>query len=208
MIGVIDYGMGNLYSVSKALERLGAKAQLVETAAGIRSADKLILPGVGAFGDAMTELKKRDLINPIREVVAQGKPLLGVCLGLQLLFDASEEGGEHKGLGIVRGRVKKFSSRESKFEKRIKIPHMGWNQVSVRNGGAVLFHDIPPNEYFYFVHSYYVLPDDTEVVAGETDYGITFTSAISSGRVYGCQFHPEKSHRFGQIVLKNFLDRA
>ena len=208
MIGVVDYGMGNLYSVSKALERLGAKAELVETADGVRKADKLILPGVGAFGDAMKELQKRDLIAPILDAVAQKKPLLGVCLGLQLLFESSEEGGEHEGLGLVRGRVRKFSSSELKGEKRIKIPHMGWNQVAVLNGGAVLFHEVPPNEYFYFVHSYYVVPDETAVIAGQTDYGIKFTSAISSGRVYGCQFHPEKSHRFGQVVLKNFLERA
>ena len=207
MIGIIDYGMGNLYSVSKALERLGKEAELVETPLQLKRAEKLILPGVGAFGDAMKELNRRDLVTPIREAVGKGTPLLGVCLGLQLLFEKSEEGGEHNGLGLLRGQVLKFSALGSGNE-RLKIPHMGWNQVSFRNRSSILFKGIPENQYFYFVHSYYVTPADSEVTAGETEYGVTFTSAVSSGHVHGCQFHPEKSHEFGQAVLKNFLEAA
>ncbi|MBI4431377.1 MAG: imidazole glycerol phosphate synthase subunit HisH [Candidatus Omnitrophica bacterium] len=208
MIGIIDYGMGNLYSVAKALERLGAKAEFVESPGQIKAAEKLILPGVGAFADAMKELRKRRLMDPIRNVVKDGKPFLGVCLGLQLLFDESEEGGKCEGLGILPGRVVRFSSFGPKGEKRLKIPHMGWNQVSVKNGCSALLDGVGENQYFYFVHSYYVVPEDGSIIMGETEYGVSFTSVVSSGKVHGCQFHPEKSHRFGQIVLKNFLEQS
>ncbi len=208
MIGIIDYGMGNLYSVAKAIERLGKEAELVEKPAQLKRAKKLILPGVGAFGDAMKELNRRDLVKAIREAVGNGTPLLGVCLGLQLLFEKSDEGGEHAGLGFLRGKVLKFSPFPNGKEKRLKIPHMGWNQVSFKNRSSVLFKGVPENQYFYFVHSYYVAPEDPQITAGETEYGTTFTSVVSSGHIYGCQFHPEKSHTFGQAVLKNFLEAA
>ncbi|MBM4001828.1 MAG: imidazole glycerol phosphate synthase subunit HisH [Planctomycetes bacterium] len=198
MISIIDYQMGNLRSVQKALEHLGESAQFVSDRSGVLGADKLILPGVGAFADAIAELRRRDLIGPIREVIERGTPFLGICLGLQLLFDVSYEDGEHQGLGILRGDVRRFE-----LSAPCKVPHMGWNQVRVLQP-CPLLHGIEDGAFFYFVHSYYVTPVDPSVVALQTDYGHPFCSMIARGSLFGTQFHPEKSQRDGLRLLANF----
>jgi glutamine amidotransferase len=200
MIAIIDYGMGNLRSVQKALERVGHAATITDDPALLVDASKLILPGVGAFRDAIGALRERKLVGPIRAAIARGKPFLGVCLGLQLLFDSSNEDGEHEGLGAVPGKVVRFE-----LPTGFKVPHMGWNQVNVRRRAPV-FPGIENGEYFYFVHSYYVVPRDQSVIALETDYGRPFCSAIAVGNLYGVQFHPEKSQQAGLRLLKNFAE--
>ncbi|MFA5164407.1 MAG: imidazole glycerol phosphate synthase subunit HisH [Candidatus Omnitrophota bacterium] len=198
-ITVLDYGMGNLRSVSKALEAEGASVIVSDRARDILKADKLVFPGVGAFRDAMSELKSRKLIDPIMEFIDCGKPFLGLCLGLQLLFDRSEEAASCKGLGLVKGKVLKFRS------KKLKIPHMGWNQLSGIRKGCPLFRGIPEGSYVYFVHSYYALPEDKASVSAYTDYGVKFASAIWSDNVYATQFHPEKSQALGLKIMRNFV---
>jgi glutamine amidotransferase len=198
MITIVDYGMGNLRSVQKAFERLGIAARICTTPADIASAERLVLPGVGAFRDAIHELRRLDLVEPIRDHVAADKPFLGICLGLQLLFDVSYEDGEWPGLGIVPGKVVRFDEHPG-----LKIPHMGWNQLTPA-GQPALLEGIPPDAYFYFVHGYYVVPADDAVVAARTDYGTRFTSVIGRGNLWATQFHPEKSQRFGLQLLQNF----
>lgn len=202
---VIDYGMGNLRSVSKALESLGASVCVSGDPKDVAQAGKLILPGVGAFPAAMAELSVRGLAEPIKAAVAKGTPYLGVCLGLQLLFDESEEGGGAAGLGILRGKVRRFDGAA-----RLKIPHMGWNQVEPRTSPSgrrrsPLLKDIPDGSHFYFVHSYYAEPAEQGVVALETDYGVRFASMIERQQLYATQFHPEKSQTAGLTLLRNFL---
>jgi glutamine amidotransferase len=197
-IVVVDYGMGNLRSVSKALEASGAKVIVSDKPGEILKADKLVFPGVGAFKDAVSELRSRKLTGPIKEFIDGGKPFLGLCLGLQLLFDRSEEAGSCKGLGIVKGKVLKFRS------KKLKIPHMGWNQLSGINS-CPLFKGIPEGSYVYFVHSYYALPENKGSVSAFTDYGVRFASAIWSGNIYATQFHPEKSQALGLKIMRNFV---
>lgn len=196
MIAIVDYGMGNLKSVQKGLEKVGFVASIVRTPEEIKSARGVILPGVGAFEDSMRALRSQGLDLALREAVTEGKPLLGICLGLQLFFSTSEEGGIHEGLNIFRGKVRRLPGG-------LKVPHMGWNQVEVRKPN-VLFSEIPDGSYFYFVHSYYVEPDDEDIVSGVTDYGIKFTSMVAQGNVFGVQFHPEKSSQLGLRVLANF----
>jgi glutamine amidotransferase len=198
MIAIIDYQMGNLRSVQKGFEKVGHAATITSDAAEIARADKVVLPGVGAFGDAIAELKRRDLIGPIRDVVAAGKPFLGICLGMQLLFDTSYEGGTHEGLGIVPGEVVKFN-----LPAEYKVPHMGWNQLQFRNPSP-LFAGLTDGVYCYFVHSYYVVPKDRTVIAAETDYGGPFCSVIRRDNLFATQFHPEKSQRDGLKMLANF----
>ena len=198
MIGIIDYGMGNLASVEKAFAAVGHVAQIVRTPQAITDADKLILPGVGAFGRAMENLYQMDLLEPLRKALGEGKPLFGICLGLQLLFQASEEHGLHEGLGVLAGRV-------LKLPPEVKVPHIGWNQVSVTRDDPLL-EGIPDHAFFYFVQSYFVEPQDQEKVIGTTDYGVTFASIVGWENVYGVQFHPEKSQDAGLRLLKNFGD--
>jgi glutamine amidotransferase len=196
MIVIVDYGMGNLRSVQKGFQSQGIEALVSKSPSDISKAEKLVVPGVGAFGDAMEELTKRKLADPIRDSIKQGKPFLGLCLGLQLLFEVSSERGRHKGLGILEGEVKRF-------QPGLKIPHMGWNQVKFK-GQCSIFKGIEDESYFYFVHSYYVEPKDQSVASATTDYGIEFASAVCKDNIYGLQFHPEKSQDLGLKMLKNF----
>jgi glutamine amidotransferase len=203
MIAIIDYGMGNLRSVEKAFAHTGHAATITNDPAVLADAAKLVLPGVGAFRDAIAALRSRHLVEPIRSAIAAGKPFLGICLGLQLLFDRSFEDGEYQGLGVVAGDVVRFAVSPEYPE--FKVPHMGWNQVQFRRRPPI-FAGIDEGEHFYFVHSYYVVPRDESVVATETDYPQPFCSSIWRGKLFATQFHPEKSQDAGLRVLKNFAE--
>ena len=200
MILIIDYGMSNLRSVSKAMEKLGAAVKVSGDAKDIERADKVILPGVGAFGDAMAELEKRNLIEPLGKFAHSGKPFLGICLGLQLLFDSSEESPGIQGLGILPGKVIRFPRNRS-----LKVPHMGWNQIRIKKEGCPLLKEIKDSSFFYFVHSYYAQPQSPNVILAESDYGGSFTCMIWKSNLYGAQFHPEKSQESGLKTLSNFV---
>ena len=200
-ITIIDYGMGNLRSVQKAIECVGAEAVITSDPQQISSAAKVILPGVGAFRDAIQALHEHDLIDPIKKAVSGGKPFLGICLGLQLLFDLSYEGGEFEGLGLVPGKVRKFT-----LPAELKIPHMGWNQLTSTNADNPLLQGIKSDAWFYFVHSYYVDPSDRAWTAAETEYGDNFVSMIAKDNVFATQFHPEKSQSAGLQLLNNFVN--
>lgn len=200
MIKIVDYGMGNLRSVQKAFEKLGHEAVICNRATELSSVDKLVLPGVGAFRDAIHELRAKGMVAPILEHCASGKPFLGICLGLQLMFDVSYEDGEWPGLGIVPGKVVRFQDQPD-----LKIPHMGWNQLTMV-GQPALFNSIPPNAHFYFVHSYHVVPSDRSVVIAESDHGGKFVAAIGRGNLWATQFHPEKSQKHGLQLLANFAE--
>lgn len=203
-IAIIDYQMGNLRSVQKALEKVGFAAEVTGDADRIAAADKIILPGVGAFGDAIRELRSRDLVEPICEAVRAGKPFLGICLGLQMLFEVGLEGGQHEGLGLLPGQVVKFESDRFGGDATFKVPHMGWNQVHVERSGCPLMRDVPESAYFYFVHSYFAAPSNTDCVWLSCDYGGPFCAAVWRDNVFATQFHPEKSQRDGLQMLKNF----
>ena len=205
MIAVIDYGMGNLRSVQKALEFVGAKVIVTHDPHLILNADSVVLPGVGAFKDCMVNLNKLNLIDPIRKFIDSGKPFLGICLGLQVLFEESEEYGPVAGLGILPGKVVKFIDGSSGERKgpQMKIPHMGWNQIEIKKN-APLFEGLGDSPYFYFVHSYYVVPGDPEMIATVTHYGIEFVSGIQHKNIYAFQFHPEKSQTVGLSILERF----
>ena len=196
---VIDYGMGNLRSVAKAVEKSGYSVKVSGEYLDIKRAKKIILPGVGAFGKAMENLKRQGILDVIKEKLKEGTPYLGICLGLQLLFEWSEEGNT-KGMGVIKGVVKRFPNLPS-----LKIPHMGWNQVKLRMEGEDLFDGIPDNSYFYFIHSYYVIPVEKKIIATTTFYGVEFVSSIKKGNLFACQFHPEKSGKIGLKLLENFL---
>lgn len=196
MITIVDYGMGNLRSVQKAFEKIGYAAQITDNPQTVNQAKALVLPGVGAFGDCMSALQKHHLIDPLLEVIASGRPFLGICLGLQLLFDESYEFGKHKGLGIIRGIVERFP-------QGMKVPHMGWNSLNIKKTTALL-PDNSAQPYFYFVHSYYVVPEDRQVIAATTNYGQEFVSMICKDNIYAVQFHPEKSQSLGLNLLKKF----
>ena len=200
MIVIIDYGMGNLRSVSKALESLGASVRISSDPRDVAQAQKLILPGVGAFPAAMRELSARQLIEPVKAAITSGKPYLGICLGLQLLFEESEEGEGAAGFGILAGTVKRF-----RFNSELKVPHMGWNQVTTGHGNCPLLHGIPDQSFFYFIHSYYGDPTDRSTVALEADYGGRFTAMVWRDNLYATQFHPEKSQSVGLTLLQNFI---
>ncbi len=200
MIAIIDYGMGNLRSVQKALEAVGASATITQSPKDIEKAEKVVLPGVGAMGPAMERLKALRLISCIQETVASGKPFLGICLGLQLLFESSTEGGLVEGLGVFAGGVERFSVS--------KVPHMGWNRVKIQKSRSRLFVGCPEGSHFYFCHSYFVRPQDPSLVSTTTDYGVEFTSSVERDCVFGVQFHPEKSQSAGLKLLKNFLEVA
>jgi imidazole glycerol-phosphate synthase subunit HisH len=195
---IIDYGMGNLRSVEKAVEAVGGQTLISSDPDVIRKSKKLILPGVGAFGDAMANLRQSGIDTAIREAVHAGTPLLGLCLGLQLLFSSSEEFGNHEGLNLIPGRVLKFTHPD------FRVPHIGWNQLEGLQPNPLLNH-IPEGSYFYFVHSYYVVPDKVEDVLSWTDYGLRFCSIAGRNKVWGAQFHPEKSQDNGKRLLHNFL---
>ncbi len=200
MITIIDYQMGNLRSVQKGFERVGHEARVSSDPAEVAGAAKLVLPGVGAFGDAMHELRRRDLIGPIRDYINGGKPFLGICLGLQLLFEVSYEGGHHEGLGILGGEVVRFNLPSS-----YKVPHMGWNQLSMRRRPPILA-DLSDGTNVYFVHSYYVVPSDPDMIATETDYGGPFCSMVWRDNLFASQFHPEKSQKDGLSILRRFAE--
>ncbi len=200
MIAIIDYGAGNLRSVVNAIAKLGYQPTITGSASEMFNAQAVILPGVGAAADTMESLKRLGLASIIRQFIAEGRPFLGVCIGLQILFTGTEEGGWHECLGVIPGQVKKLPSG-------LKIPHMGWNQVKQRVSHPV-FDGIPDEANFYFVHSYYVDPDDKSVVAGETEYGIHICSVIARGNLIATQFHPEKSGEFGLKMYSNFLRMA
>jgi len=198
MIAIIDYGMGNLRSVQKAFEHVGAQARVTNVITDIFKADKVVLPGVGAMGPAMQKLQELSLPGPIRKVIQDGKPFLGICLGLQLLFERSSEGGFAEGLKILEGSVERFTE--------LKVPHMGWNQIQPQAAGSKLFANIDPGENVYFCHSYFVKPKDPLITAAITNYGADFVAAVVRQNVWGVQFHPEKSQKAGLQILKNFVD--
>jgi imidazole glycerol-phosphate synthase subunit HisH len=201
MIGILDYKMGNLQSIKNSLDYLNIPNRFIDYPNEILNCDKLILPGVGAFGLAMKRLDELGFIEPIKEFVFLGKPLLGICLGMQLLLDSSEEHGHHLGLGLVKGRVLPFKEKIS----NLPIPHIGWNDISKKKESKLLT-NIENKASFYFVHSFYCDLTDKKAVAATTDYGFDFDSVIESGNIYGCQFHPEKSQKNGMVILENFSE--
>jgi glutamine amidotransferase len=229
MIAIIDYGMGNLRSVEKAFERVGFETVVTDKSEIIDRSEKIVLPGVGSFKDAKDGLSERNLVEPIVNHIKKGRLFLGICLGLQLLFTRSTEGGECKGLDIVAGEVVRFeparlcppvpgrtghSGGEEKKEEsskrlfgennhKLKIPHMGWNEIQIKKKVSIL-NGLPDHSFMYFVHSYYVVPDRGDIIATETEYGISFVSMISIENIFATQFHPEKSQRYGLTILKNF----
>lgn len=206
-IALVDYGIGNLRSVQKALEYVGARVTLTEDPDLILAAEKVVLPGVGAFGDGMRGLCARGLDKAVREVAARGAPLLGICLGMQVLFEASEELGEHEGLGLLPGRVRRFPFSQTQSPiPGLKIPHTGWNQIEPCTDSPLL-HGLPRGAYAYFNHSYYCDAQSADTLA-VTDYGGAYPSIVGCGRVYGIQFHPEKSQHVGLLLLKNFVERG
>lgn len=199
MIAIIDYGMGNLRSVQKGFEHTGHEAVVTRDAKTILNADKVVLPGVGAFSDCMKNLDQYGLLDAVHRSINSGKPFLGICLGLQLLFTESEEFGISKGLNIIKGRVERFKIQDSKF----KVPHMGWNSLSFKKRPSALA-DVPENSQVYFVHSFHVVPEDKNVIATTTPYGIEFVSSIWKDNILAVQFHPEKSQKLGLSILKRF----
>ena len=223
MIAIIDYGMGNLRSVEKAFEKVGFDTVVTDKSDIIENAEKIVLPGVGAFKDAIDGLRERDLIEPIKNHIKKNKLFLGICLGLHLLFTRSYEDGVHEGLGIVPGEVVRFDADRLNMDntggqrkatealdvlsavnsQKLKIPHMGWNTIREKKEVSVL-KGLPADPYMYFVHSYFVVPDRDEVVAAETEYGVPFVSMISIDNIFAMQFHPEKSQQYGLMILKNF----
>ena len=205
MIAIIDYGMGNLRSVEKAFEKVGFESVVTDKSETIEKADKIVLPGVGAFKDAKEGLQERNLVEPIINHIKKRKLFLGICLGLQLLFTRSIEDGIHEGLNIVPGEVVRFEPERLSGgdNQKLKIPHMGWNTIRTKKEVSIL-KGLPDNSYMYFVHSYYVIPDRDDVVATETEYGGAFVSMISIDNVFAMQFHPEKSQHYGLMILKNF----
>jgi glutamine amidotransferase len=200
MIAMIDYDAGNIKSVEKALQKLGADVVITKDPQVILSADKVILPGVGSFGDAMNNLKKYGLDEVIHQVVEKGTPFLGICLGLQLLFERSDESPEAVGLGILKGEILRIPDAEG-----LKIPHMGWNSLHLQNNGR-LFNGLKENDYVYFVHSYYLKAEDESIVKATTNYSVNIHASVEKDNVFACQFHPEKSSDVGLQILKNFVE--
>ena len=199
MIAIIDYGVGNLRSVQRALERAGADVLITGDPMVIKSADGAVLPGVGAFGEGMAQLELRGLVLPIDQIIAAGKPFLGICLGMQLLFSTSEEMGHFDGLGVLKGTVRRLADAPGR-----KVPHVGWNQLHIRQPNPLL-DGIADGSFAYFVHSYYVDPARPDFTVATTDYGADFVSVVARGNVFGVQFHPEKSQGVGAAILKNFV---
>ncbi len=200
MIGIINYGIGNLQSVKNSLDYLKIPHKIISRQEEIDKCDKIILPGVGAFGPAMEKLNQIGFSKKIMEFAKQGKPILGLCLGMQLLFETSLEDGQHKGLGLIKGKVLSFKDKA----KNLPVPHIGWNNLKIKSSTSPLFKNIDDNSCFYFVHSFYCQPTKKTATIGETEYGIKFASVINIGKIFGCQFHPEKSQSAGLKLLENF----
>ena len=200
MIAIIDYDAGNIRSVEKAMAKLGQEVWITRDRERIMNADKVILPGVGSFGDAMAHLQEYNLVEVIKDVVAEKKPFLGICLGLQLLYESSEETPGVEGLGILKGKILKIPE-----QKDLKIPHMGWNSLHLQNDGR-LFRGIEQNPYVYFVHSYYLKAGEEETVKATTEYSVNIHASVEKDNVFACQFHPEKSGDLGLQILKNFAE--
>ena len=201
MIAIVDYSMGNIHSVQKALGLFGAKTLITNKPEDISGSDKIVLPGVGAFDDASLELEKQGLVPVLKEAIKKGKPFLGICLGMQLLFEKSEEAKKNKGLGVFKGSVKQFQQSKS-----LKVPHMGWNQLKVISGACPLLKGIPSGAFVYFCHSYYPDCKNKSNIAATTEYGGNFASVVWQKNVFGVQFHPEKSQETGLRILKNFVE--
>ena len=200
MIAIVDYEMGNVRSVQQGFETVGCRAVVTRDPRVIDRATHVVLPGVGAFGECVNNLQRFDLIDLLRRTIADGKPFLGICLGLQVLFSESEEFGVHRGLNVFQGKVKRFPAGP---DPSLKIPHMGWNTIRVKRP-MPLFEGITSEAHVYFVHSYYVEPEDPDAVCTETPYGFPFVSSVTKGKVFACQFHPEKSQKVGLRLLRNF----
>ncbi len=198
MIAVVDSGVANLRSVSNALNHLGAQHHIAHTPDDLTGAEKIILPGVGAFAAGMDQLRRRGFVQPLRKLAAQGVPVLGICLGMQLLFECSEEMGNHEGLGLLKGKIVRFSMDGP------KVPHIGWNQLQ-HDGLSALLNGVPDGGYAYFVHSYYAETALPDMILASTDYGINFPAVVGQGNVFGAQFHPEKSQHTGLKLLANFM---
>ncbi len=201
MIGIVDYNMGNLASVINGFKKMGADIAIESDPKKLKNYSKLILPGVGAFGDAMEYLKQNGMDSAIKEYASSGKPLIGICLGMQLLFESSEEFGDHKGLGLIEGKVVAF--KQDKFDHKLKVPQMGWNELFIQKETPI-FKNLPKEFYLYFVHSYHVECRD-EYAIGKTYYGYEFVSAVQKDNIYGIQPHPEKSHNNGLKIIENFI---
>ena len=197
MIAVVDYDAGNIRSVTKALESLGVEARVTGDPADIEKADRIVLPGVGAFGKAAQSLVAKNLMDPLRNAIRAGKPFIGICLGMQLLYERSEENPGVRGLGVIKGRVVRFPGG-------LKVPHLGWNQV-FQKGSSPVWNEIPDGSFFYFAHSYFGVPADASVISGETEYGVPYASSVRRGGLFGVQFHPEKSQKWGLKLLANFV---
>lgn len=208
MIAILDSGIANLRSVQKGFERVGFSARIVEDPVALKDASGIVLPGVGAFADGIGKLKAAGFVEPLLRAIEGGKPVLGICLGLHFLFSESEEFGLHQGLDLIKGRVRRFPNQPSAISRQpsaplLKIPHMGWNQIRIERP-APIFNGIPDGSYFYFVHSYYVDPQEDGIVAATTEYGLRFVSAIWRENLFATQFHPEKSQGLGLRLLENF----
>jgi glutamine amidotransferase len=206
-VSIIDYGMGNLRSVQKGFEKIGAQAKVINTPQQVADAEAIVLPGVGAFKNCLENLDSLKLITPIIRSIESGKPFLGICLGLQILFTESEEFGSTSGLDIIKGKVIHFKTNTCDNTPHLKIPHMGWNSISIKKEGPYL-EGIENETYLYFVHSYYVKPENEKVIATTTDYGVEFVSSILKDNIFACQFHPEKSQKAGLKILENFTAAA
>jgi glutamine amidotransferase len=200
MISIIDYGMANLRSVQKGFESVGVSAQIISKPEQVKKADKVVLPGVGAFADAVRTMRDTELAGPIIDHINSGKPFLGICLGLQMLFDVGYEDGTHQGLGVLRGKCVRFDVDRT---MGLKVPHMGWNQLTARKQSPIL-RDLPEGASVYFVHSYHVEPEDDSIIATTTDYGRPFVSSVWRDNLVATQFHPEKSQTVGLKILENF----
>ncbi len=199
MIAIVDYGMSNLRSVQRGLERVGAAARVVTAPSQLAGAQGIVLPGDGAFGQTMENLRHGGWVEPLQKSIASGVPFLGICLGMQLLFETSDEMGEHQGLGLLKGRVSKFTTG--------KVPQIGWNQIQ-RPHPSRLLEGAPDGSYVYFVHSYYCAPAESSIIAAETEYGIQYASAVEQENIWGVQFHPEKSGEVGLTILRNFANNS
>ncbi len=200
MVGIVNYGVGNLFSVANCIEKLGESCTLITESSHLSRVDRIILPGVGAFDQAMEFMKNRGLVEAIEKETSKGKPLLGICLGLQLLFEKSEE-GVMEGLSLLKGKVKRFP-----VKKGFSVPHMGWNSVKLIGNFSRITQNIPQNTFFYFAHSFYPVPDEKDVISGITKYGVSFVSIVEKENIVGVQFHPEKSSLPGLFLIKNFIE--